>query len=355
MKKKNYLFITAAAALISVTMLAGCSGKTSAPLYETAAMEKAYQSQVSASAPMEMEPYEAAMDMEAGSGSLTSQSAMQPVNTARKLIRTASLSVETTSFDALIGGINQTITDMGGYLEQSDISGSSISLSSPGRRYAYLIARVPSDKLDLFITQVGEQGNITNKSESTQDVTLQYSDIESKKKSLTIEQERLWALLEKADTLEAVIALESRLSEIRYQLESFESQLRLYDNQVDYSTVSLNVNEVQVFTPTSPDSIAIRIQKGFSRNLANVSLGLVNFLVWFVSSLPVFLVLTVVIAIIVLIVRTVFRKKPEKHPLNNRKTNLSTGAETADEPLIPNNDKTYGSTNHTEPPSEDSK
>lgn len=326
MKKKNYLFITAAAALLSATILAGCGAKTSEAVYETAAIGGANQSRYryDAAAPMAMEKNEAAMEMGEDSGSLTSQTAMQPVSTARKLIRTANLSVETTSFDILISGVSQTVTDMGGYLEQSDISGSSISSSSPGRRYAYLVARVPSDKLDLFITQVGEQGNITNKSESTQDVTLQYTDMESRKKSLAIEQERLWALLEKADTLEAVIALESRLSEIRYQLESFESQLRLYDNQVDYSTVSLNVSEVQVFTPTSPDSVATRIQKGFSRNLTNVSLGLVNLFVWFLSSLPVFLVLAVIITVIILIVRAISRKKPVRRPRENKKSNPKT-------------------------------
>ena len=62
-----------------------------------------------------------------------------------------------------------------------------------------------------------------------------------RKKSLEIEQERLWALLEKADSLDAVVALEARLSEIRYELESYTSQLRLYDNQVDYSTVSIYI------------------------------------------------------------------------------------------------------------------
>ena len=72
---------------------------------------------------------------------------------------------------------------------------------------------------------------------------------------MTTEQERIWALLEKADTLEAVIALEERLSEIRYQLESMESQLKLYDNQVDYSTVSIHISEVAVYTPTGSQSV----------------------------------------------------------------------------------------------------
>ena len=167
--------------------------------------------------------------------------------------------------------------------------------------------RIPSAHLDPFLFQINEQSNVTNRSESIEDVTLQYSDIESRKKTLAVEQERLWALLEKADTLEAVIALEERLSEIRYELESFESQLRLYDNQVDYSTVYLNIDEVRVFTPTTPDSVATRIQKGFTRNLEGVVNGLVNFTVWLLSSLPTLILLAAVLALIGVIGRLLYR------------------------------------------------
>ncbi|MCI9558617.1 MAG: DUF4349 domain-containing protein [Lachnospiraceae bacterium] len=225
----------------------------------------------------------------------SSQSALD-----RKLIRTVSLNTETTGFDSLMENIRQSVLEKGGYIEQSDISGASISSGLERRRNAYLMVRIPSTYLDQFVSQMGEQSNITSRSENVQDVTLQYTDIESRKKSLTIEQERLWALLEKADTLEAVIALEERLSEIRYQLEGFESQLRTFDNQVNYSTIHIYIQEVGVFTPTVPDSVGARIQKGFIRNLESVSNSLVDFLVWLLSHLPTFVVLGIIIGIIIL-------------------------------------------------------
>lgn len=257
---------------------------------------------------MEM-PEEAEMEMPAedlaapagGSGIANLQ------NANRKLIRTVNLDVETTGFDALLESIRQAVTEDGGYIESSDVSGTSMVQGRDQRRYAYLTVRVPSKHLDVFLSQVSEESNVTNRSENVQDVTLQYTDIESRKKSLTIEQERLWELLEKADTLEAVIALESRLSEIRYQLESMESQLRTYDNQVDYSTVYMSIREVGVFTPTEPDSVAVRIQKGFARNLQGVSNGLVDFFVFAVSHLPALGVLAVAAAVAVLAVRLLGR------------------------------------------------
>ena len=158
-----------------------------------------------------------------------SSSSQNSSSVRRKLIRTISLNVETTAFDDLLSSIQSFVTTGGGYIEQSDVSGTSVSASPDRRRYAYLTVRIPSGGLDNFLSQMAEKSNVINRSENVQDVTLQYTDIESRKKSLTIEQERLWALLEKADTLEAVIALEERLSEIRYELEGFESQLRVYD------------------------------------------------------------------------------------------------------------------------------
>ncbi len=240
----------------------------------------------------------------------------------RKLIRTVSLNVETTDFDNLLTAIQQTVAADGGYTEQSDVSGSSISTASIRKRYAFLTVRIPSAKLDGFLSQMSEQSNVINRSESVQDVTLQYTDIESRKKSLTIEQERLWALLEKADTLEAVIALEERLSEIRYQLEGFESQLRTYDNQVDYSTVHISIQEVGVFTPTTPDSVGTRIQKGFVRNLENVIISLTDFLVWLISHLPALAVLAAIATGITILARKIIRvKKGKNQNISNRKQN----------------------------------
>lgn len=266
--------------------------------WDAESVEIAYDSGLSAAAG---EPAPAEDDAAADPNSAAAAKA------ARKLIRTVNLNVETTEFDDLLASITQFVEASGGYIEQSDLSGRSIS-GGNGRRYASVTARVPAAQVDAFLSQMSEKSNVTYRSENVQDVTLQYTDIESRKKSLTIEQERLWELLEKADSLDAVIALEERLSEIRYELERFESQLRTYDNQVDYSTVYISIDEVAVFTPTEPDSVMTRIQKGFTRNLKNVGNGFVDFFVWFVSSLPTLLVWAVLIVIVVLIARAVIKR-----------------------------------------------
>ena len=197
---------------------------------------------------------------------------------------------ETEDFEGLLRSIHEQVSSLSGYVEQSDVSGSSIQRDSrPSRRHASITARIPADQLDSFLQVVEDQANVTERSETATDVTLQYSDLESRKKTLTTEQERIWALLEKADTLEAVIALEERLSEIRYQLESMESQLKLYNNQVDYSTVSIHISEVAIYTPTGSQSVGTRIQDGFKRNLTSVKTAVVDLFVLVASTLPIWL------------------------------------------------------------------
>ena len=234
-----------------------------------------------------------------------------------KLIRNVSMHLETREFDALTKSISDAVTFFGGYMEQSDVSGNSLYWSDErSSRCSNLTARIPENKLDAFLTEVSGQGNVTYKNESVQDVTLQYTDITSRKKTLQMEQDRLWELLGKAESIDAVIALEARLSEVRYQLESIESQLRTLDNQIVYSTVYLSIQEVQVLTSTDPDTIPVRIQKGLSRSFNTLKISSVDFLVCFISSLPILAVFAVLVFIAVIIL---------KKPLKRRKTRKQKG------------------------------
>ena len=202
---------------------------------------------------------------------------------------------------------------MGGYIESSNLFGSSLDSGKySGQRRADFTVRIPADQLDVFLDITGSLGNVISRQEQVTDVTLQYSDVESHKKSLEIEQERLWELLEKAESLEAVVALEARLSEIRYQLESYTSQLRLYDSQVDYSTVNLYVTEVQVLSAASPDSVGERIQSGFAKTLKRMEDEAVDLVVWLAVNSPVILCLGVFVLVLILAVRALERHVPSR-------------------------------------------
>ena len=113
---------------------------------------------------------------------------------------------------------------------------------------------------------MGKIGTVTYTNKSSEDVTLDYIDVESRIEALEVEQERLLTLLESAQDLESVIQLESRLSEVRYQLESYHSAKNRYDSLIDYSTVHLSVREVQQVTTVHDRSVGQRIAAGWSRH-----------------------------------------------------------------------------------------
>ena len=235
--------------------------------------------------------------------------AESPSPSGRKLIRRFELDVETLEFDAFVSSVKQKVAEYGGYIESSSISGNSYNYSS-GRRDASFVCRVPSDKLDEFVNTVGGLGNVTYCYEDSDDVTLNYVDVEARVASLQTEYDRLLELLAEAENIDSIIVLEERLSEVRYQLESYKSQLRTYDNLIDYSTVNLTVMEVKRITEAEPESVWDRIANDFSDNIYDIWIGLQDFFVWFVGNIPYFIIWAVIIVIIVIIVKLCLRTSP---------------------------------------------
>lgn len=238
--------------------------------------------------------------------------APQDALAGRKLIKNVNLNVETEQFDVLVPNLERRVAALGGYIEDmsSYSRGNNYSSDYVGTkylRYANMTVRMPKENLDTFLDEVGEQTNIVSRSENVTDVTLQYVDLESHKKALTTEQDRLLELMEKAETVEDIITIEGRLSEVRYQIESMESQLRTYDNRIDYSTVYLSIDEVERYTPTEEVTTGERIRTGFMDSVKGVGRGISNFAIWFVINLPYLIVWAVIIVIIVLIVRAVIK------------------------------------------------
>ena len=207
------------------------------------------------------------------------QGAVTP-ETSRKLIKTVNILAETEDFDTLVPGLQKQVEALGGYIEYIsvyDVHSYYVEEQQVKQRCANVTARVPKEKLDGFLAQVGEQTNITSRSENVEDVTLQYVDLESHKTARATEQDRLLALMEKAETVEDIIAIEGRLSEVRYQLESMESQLRTYDNRIDYSTVELTITEVRKYSPPQEATVWQRIESGFMKSLDDIGFGIRDF------------------------------------------------------------------------------
>ena len=257
----------------------------------------------------EAEP-QAADDGSGWSDTDTSGSNASEVQSQDKIIRTFHLEVETQEFDALIADINSDIDRLEGYVENSEISGKRY-YQTEGARYGTVVVRIPSSKVDEFIHSVGNNANVINKQESTRNVSLEYIDTKSRIETLEIEQERLYAILDKELSLENIITLENRLSDIRYELQNYESKLRYYDNQVSYSTVRLNIQEVEKLTPVTEEkqTVGMRIKNGFSNTMYHITEGFKSLFVWFVVNLPYLFLWAAAISVMIRFIRKGYKKR----------------------------------------------
>ena len=123
-------------------------------------------------------------------------------------------------------------------------------------------------------------------------------------------QSRLLELLEKAETLDEIIQLEDRISNVRYEIESLTSQMKIYDKEVAYSTVSIFLEDVTEYSAKS--SFGSRTWEAFTggwNSFVSTVQSVIVALIWF---LPFLVVGGAVVIIVVVCVKRSGRKKRAK-------------------------------------------
>ena len=316
--KRNRAWIAILMALCMVFALVGCS-KSSRARSESyyAKSEPAYDMAYEMEAPAAMadEAYGGAEYKAAGKVSTTTAANGESANltgnaAGPKIIKNGDLSTQTREFGAFLTNLNRSILAVGGYVEASSINGNSYNKNR--MRSADVTARVPAEQLDAFCDQVSELGNVTYKNLYTRDVTLTYVDLESHVKALRTEQQTLMDLLAKAEKVEDIILIQNRLSDVLYEIESYESTLRTFDDQIAYSSVHLSIQEVQRETTVEKETAGQEIARRFKENWEDVQDGFARFGINFVSDLPIIIVWVVFLGIIVLVIVRIVKGGPKR-------------------------------------------
>ena len=224
---------------------------------------------------------------------------------AQKLIYNADLELETTSFDAAQDTLQAAVENTGAWLEYSEMNGSS---EDQDRRLYYTV-RVPVDNYRTFLEQAGQSGSVLSLNESAQDVTASYIDVEARIDSLEAQRERLAELAAQAETTADLLEIESQLSDVQYELESYTRQLRALDGQIAYSTVNVTLREVATLTPTGitfPERLGDAFSGGWS--------AFVTFLQGLILTLVYLWPLLLIAAAVVFAARSLSRRHRAAHP-----------------------------------------
>lgn len=280
----------------------------------------------SSSATMKMEaaaPEEApaVMDMMAANGASLkgAQSQSPALPEGRKWIITMDMNVETDDLDVLMEDLDQKINTLGGYVEDQNIHNGS-NYASRRYRSANLTVRIPDEKVDQFTNDISGLANVVSQNLRREDITLQYVATSSRVTALETEEARLLELLAEADNMTDLLEIEARLTDVRYELENYTSQLRLYDNQVDYATVYLYIEEVQEYTPVEEPTFFERIKTTFTDALDGLGEGIIDVTVFLVGNSPYILTFGVLGFIVIKLKKRCgkfqFKKKSKKDTQN---------------------------------------
>ena len=237
-----------------------------------------------------------------GGTQLESGSGAAPEGSPEKLIYSASATVETTEFDGTIEKLSALVEQYGGFVESSSVNGSNYYTQSRGyssTRCASYVIRVPSDKFSALMGSLSTLGNVPYSHTYTENITAQYYDTDARLTAYQTQEARLLEMMEAAKTVEDLIAIEEKLTELRYQIESLQSTLKNWDRQVAYSTLDLEVQEVVEYTPESRMSYGQELALALSSGLKRTGEFFKDLLLAIVGALPALVILAVVLAILI--------------------------------------------------------
>jgi hypothetical protein len=221
--------------------------------------------------------------------------------TASKIIRTITLTMVSREFDKDLEALNAALKSVGGHVEYSDIAADRGS-----RRYANLTLRVPKEKLDAFVISAKALGRTLSMTESQEDISEQYQDVDMRLATQKSKMARLQDLLLKAMTVTDVLDIEREIADTQYQIDSLTGSLRGMDSKVDYSTVTVSISEESVAATAPDQSLFDRIGVAIADAWHQVKVFLADVVVFLSVILPYAVALFI---LIVIIKKIIWRKK----------------------------------------------
>lgn len=240
----------------------------------------------------------------------------QNIGQKPKLIYIYELAMETLTYEKAISFVESKVENLQGYIESSRVQGHGIGESNYNYRRGYFTLRIPTEKVDDFMESIAteEIGVIKDNQQSAENITFEYYDTESRLSTKRIQEQRLLEIMKKGEDLETLLKLEQELADVRYEIDKMTTQIKRWDNLVDYTTINLSIREVRDVTMVIKNpSLGQRIAKVFMgtlRGLRDFGEGLLIFLLGYSP-------IIMMIVLICLALYIAYRNKKKKHALHD--------------------------------------
>ena len=198
----------------------------------------------------------------------------------QKIIVTSRVRMEAKDMDKTIATILEMLTKYGGYVQTSSINQ---DINESSYRYSTIVVRIPANNYDAFLNESLQSGNVLSVDTTTDDITTDYYDLQSRLESLRAERERVMEFYNQADNVSELLQIEERLSEIDSEIAAGEIRMQNYDLLTTYSTITFNITEEKTYTPTT-DNFATRLLETLKNSVHNFLNFLENALYFLINS-----------------------------------------------------------------------
>ena len=223
--------------------------------------------------------------------------------TGRSIVKTGEITIEVENVGAALGKVRALALQLGGYVGSSQIGGGTPYPVDPYQPQpdgvlekvptftgtASLTLRIPANRFDEAITKLHAfDGTVVVEATREEDVTSQLVDVEARLKNLKASEVQYRALLEKAEKIDDILAVQARLDDVRGQIEQWQAQQKQLSELADLATLTVTLTSTAIaqatdnWDPGKTISDAFAALVTFGQNVAN---GAIWFLIVWLPAL----------------------------------------------------------------------
>lgn len=218
----------------------------------------------------------------------------------RLIIRNATLRMKIENYDQVKAEMIRAVEAVGGYVEQSNTMINN-RVNNKDYKYGTFVLRVPAQNHVEVLNVIKNFGQVQEEYESAEDITKQYRDTASEVENLTITETRLQELLKNATQVKDLLEIENELTRIRNQINAYSQQLKSWEQLVDMTSVSVDLEEVESLKPKIEpvdDSLMGKAYEGLVKTINAIKGVFERFVIAAVAYVPVWLPLSILLAFV---------------------------------------------------------
>lgn len=200
-------------------------------------------------------------EMTASAGSI-SDSTLLSTGSEKKIIQQCQLKLQVDSLPKIRTTLSSLMQKHRAYIMNENENRTSGNYSTS------LVIRVPNNHLESFVDELcGVAKYVDNKELSSDDIGLEYVDLQARLRAKQEVEKRYLQLLQKAGKINELIEVEQQLGEVRSDIEAMQGRLHYFDNKVAYATVSVQLYQILPFSESPGPGFINKASKAFARSL----------------------------------------------------------------------------------------